>query len=160
MTFDSNTNKNKLHSKVTILLLRLPGVCIMIQNYGLIQTDLIQLDTLMRREKLSRVHTWYLLGLVRSSIFSYCCMKLCHWKSHWKSRITLKILGTKEMGTVTLNFFSVILNFPVWFQCPWTTKENISVWLSMLFPLYIFSVWFPYFFQCKRICVIFSVIVS
>ena len=46
-------------------------------------------------------------------------MKLWHWKSHWKPRVTLKNLGTKEMSNAE--------NFSVWFQCPWTTKENISV---------------------------------
>ena len=47
-----------------MLSVRLPGVYTMIQNYGLIQKDLIQPDTLMTREKLSRVLTWYLLGPV------------------------------------------------------------------------------------------------
>ena len=81
-------------------------------------------------------------------------MKWWHWKSHWKSRVTLETLGTKEISNTE--------NFSVWFQCPWTTKENISVCSSMWFPLLIFFSVISVFVQSEKIyfSVIFSVIVS
>ena len=54
-------------------------------------------------------------------------MKLWHWKSHWKSRVTLKNLGTKEMSNAK--------NFSVWFQCPWT---RVRIRLKILYSNFLF----------------------
>ena len=69
-------------------------------------------------------------------LWGYSTMKLWHWKSHWKSRVTLKNLGTKEMSNAE--------KFSVWFkifQCDFIVLEQqrkIFQWdnpgLSLWFP--------------------------
>ena len=79
-------------------------------------------------------------------------MKLWHWKSHWKSRVTLKNLGTKEMSNTE--------NFSVWlkiFQCDFNVLEQqrkIFQWdnpgLSLWFPLLIFFSVVSMAFKCHK----------
>ena len=47
-------------------------------------------------------------------------MKLWHWKSHWKSRVTLKILGTKKKKSNS-EIFSVWFKI---FQCDYSVSEQ------------------------------------
>ena len=81
--------------------------------------------------------------VIEGDALPYVTMKLWHWKSHWKSRVMMNNLRTKEMSNAEK--FSVWFKiFSVWFQCPWTTKENISVRLSGIITV----VSFVNIFQC------------
>ena len=92
-------------------------------------------------------------------------MKFRHWKSPWKSRVTLKILVRKKMRNA--ENFSVWCKFFLSFNLisiPLNTKRKVFLCdypgLSMWFPLKVFPVWFPCFYRVKKkeeMCVIFNV---
>ena len=79
-------------------------------------------------------------------------MKLWHWKSHWKSRVTLKNLGTKKW--VTLKIFQCDLKF---FSVISLSLNNKGKYFSEIILDYLcyflwkyFSVWFLYLFSVTK----------
>ena len=95
-------------------------------------------------------------GTASPAIVILLTMKLWHWKSRWKSRLTLEILGTNDMSdaenfqcdliffsviSVSLNnkekYFSVIIHvvsFVNIFQCDFRVSsvcKKLSVWFSV-----------------------------
>ena len=74
--------------------------------------------------------------------------KLWHWKSHWKSRLMLKILGTKEMSNAEnfqwdLNIFSVIS----------VSLNNKGKYFSVIITMVSFVNIFQCDFQCHNFIV-------